>query len=452
MRFQKVTLSIIVILLLLSFGQAFAIREDVADSRELVVYTRDITEIREVRTIDVLAGENSILLPMISPEIVAGSIKLEITKPNGIETLATSFTKANFDLNRYWGEKVGEIVDLVVDDSTTHNGYLRNVSDKFFLIELIDQPGILKKVKRSEVEICCFDNLPVGMALEASILWSYKAKKAGKATIKISYITDELGWKGHHRLELGKSDGVVTAGFVMSNRTGITIPYSKIVFVGGAIHMAGDRRRVDRLNPKPGAQIGESDTKAGDFRRWVVEADGVLPNGHTAVMPLFDITTKNADKYYVYDATIFDDRVSSHIGFPLSKSLPAGQVRIFEKVDGEMMFVGSDKIDDTPAGSEFDLNLGQVFDITAERNRMKEIGLDNGGTSQVYEVKLGNSGKKAVTVRVLERMFGEWTIASSIVDDVNIDPNVVDSRIARFDVTVKPGKTATLTYEIQYAR
>jgi len=453
MRF-KLSFLIFVLLISLTFvSSSFALRSDPADSREIVVYTRNISEINEIRTVEIEKGTNTIALPMITVGVIPGSVELEILKPSSIGTQFVSFSQDLFDLTKYWRSRIGEEVELFLkDDSVATIGVLKQVNDKHLFLEPTGKENSIQLIKRSDLKEIAIENIPAEMVMEPSFLWKYKSSKNGKAKIRLKYLSRNISWNGEHNVKINEDKAEVYGSFVVENHSGVSLPYDKLILVGGAIHLAGDKRRVDRLNPKPGAIINDSDSQFGDVRRWIVEEKGLLHSGHSSVITLIDENNQAVDRSYIYDATIFDDRVSSHIKLTLDSAFPGGKVRIHEKLGKEVLFIGEDKIDDTPAGSEMNLNIGQVFDLSAERIRKQEVGTSEGGTSQTFTVILGNSSNKKVNITVLERLFGDWEISNADVDGSAVSHTIKDARTASFEVPVPAGKTVNLNYEIRYVR
>lgn len=433
---------------LIAFGTVAplaAMPNDPATERDVVVYLRDLASVAETRTVTLEKGEHSIDLTSILPHILAGSATIEA---RGVDTRGLQVIDNLFDLDKYWASRVGEMV-AVNDGDTTRSGILRRATGSHLFLDI---DGALVPVSRSAADKdLSIDMIPAGLVTEPTLRWQYDAKKAGDVTLRLSYLAEGLTWEGRHRLDVDGSSATVTPGFTVTNSSGVVLPYSSLTLAAGEIHLAGDRRRVDRMNPKPGAASDSKTEQLGDLRTWKMEGAGMLTLGETTMQPMGAVEASGVERSYVYDATIFDDRAMTRLGFTLPRSLPSGTVRVYDHKKGDVLFTGEDAIDDTPAGSPFELTLGQVFDLTAERTRMEETRNDE-GTRQTFKVVLGNSGANKVSIRVLERLFGDWSITSATLDGNSVDAQRVDARTARFDVPVPAGKTVTLTYEIRYAR
>lgn len=417
--------------------------------RDLYVYTRDIAYAVEIHTVDVDRGMNTVRIDGMPEWVLTGSLAIRVPGDGAeVTTHSIAYTDATLDEDMYWESWIGEEITVEVDDDE-FTGVLRLVTDDALYFD--DEDGLLH-VDRDDLDDDLFP-LPATLSAGPSVLWTCEARRCGDLTVELSYLTEGLSWEGEHRVVLDPVTGLATmdpAGVVL-NETAARYTCDRLHLVAGAIHLAGDRRRVDRLNPQAGAMRDDDESRVGDLRRWTVTNATLLPHHETR----FAIQARAASEFtrsYVYDATVFDDRTSLHAEFTLNRPVPAGDTRVFDAHGDELLFTGEDRIDDTPAGSPIDLTLGQVFDITAERTRVSEGRAENGNTVQVFDVYLGNSRDEDVVVTVLERLFGEWTVTTARIDEMAVDHERRDARTAAFAVPVPAGETRTLRYEIEYAR
>lgn len=443
------TLTTLLLFALLLLTTATAANAELLN-RELVIYQRDLAQVREVHTVKLAGGEETVTLGGILRSIDPGSVELSVLSGRGIETRAVSYAGNLFDFERYWNALLGNEVTLSVGDSSV-SGILRRITGMNLFLEGAE--GVLTPVSRGTAEDNrVIESLPTGVVTVPSLLWTVDAKRSTTAKIEISYLASGLSWKGEHKLLLDGKKVEVTSFATVSGPGSESIEYDRLTFVGGDVHMAGDQRKVDRLNPKPGASTSDSGSRFGQLRRWTIETPGTLYAGTETSFELTHAKTSGAETKYVYDASIYDDRVYAKLELTLDQALAAGEVRVYEKRDGGEWLTGSDRIDGTPPGSPLELTLAQAFDLTAERTRTVEKSAADEDTWQNFQVLLGNSGANDVTVRVLERTFGEWSIHQAELDSRPIIMTKLDARTAAFDVPVPTGKTVKLCYEIRYER
>lgn len=137
----------------------------------------------------------------------------------------------------------------------------------------------------------------------------------------------------------------------------------------------------------------------------------------------------------------FENRQSAGLGIPF----PKGTVRVYQQdTDGGVQFIGEDAIDHTPKDEKIRVKVGEAFDVTANRKQTSWKKLAGDTYEAGWEVSIRNRKQEDVTVKVLEPMSGDWKIVES-----SAPPSIRDSQTAEFDVTVKKGGEARLTYRVR---
>ncbi len=449
---QHLRTALLLTLALLTALPAFAMRPDPAETRDIAVYLRGIAEIREVREVELQKGENEILLPYIPSSAVGGSFRLSILDGK-VETHSIALALDLLDEDLIWQARIGETVTLETYD-TTYTGTLLRVSSSMFYFRPTSNPDIIQSVPYGDVRPPELTEPPGDLVTETSLRWTYDSKKKHTATIELSYRIENITWYADYRLTTQRDQGRLHGMTVIENFTNLPLPYDRLTLVAGEVHLAGDSRRVDRLNPQPGAAMANAGTEGG-IRRWNFDEPGMLRSGHITTLPLIDETRLAVNTTYVYDAAIFNDRIATQLevaGASSTKPLPAGTVHIYRQHDDDILFIGEDTIDNTPPGAPLELRVNQAFDLTAQRKRMRETANTRGGSSQTYTVTLGNSMAETVTVDVLERLFGDWSLEDVACTTGTVTPETMDARTAKFTVTVPAGETTELTYTVVYSR
>ncbi|HBZ02010.1 MAG TPA: DUF4139 domain-containing protein, partial [candidate division Zixibacteria bacterium] len=140
----------------------------------------------------------------------------------------------------------------------------------------------------------------------------------------------------------------------------------------------------------------------------------------------------------------FTNSKESGLGMPL----PKGKLRTY-KADsqGELQFIGEDLIDHTPKDEKVRVFLGEVFDITCERNKINTKDLGPYHKEETYEIKLKNHKDTDVVITVVEPMPGWWEWH---ITDSNLEHKKVSAYKVEFQVPVKSNGENTLTYTLSY--
>jgi hypothetical protein len=129
-------------------------------------------------------------------------------------------------------------------------------------------------------------------------------------------------------------------------------------------------------------------------------------------------------------------------GGDLGVPLPAGTMRLY-KADskGLSQFAGADTIEHTPRNETVRLQLGQSFDVTANK-RQTDFAFEGDCTYEsAYEIRLANAKATPQTVLIVEPIPGEWRIPQECL------PHTKSSAFtANWTVSVPADGKTTLTY------
>ena len=127
----------------------------------------------------------------------------------------------------------------------------------------------------------------------------------------------------------------------------------------------------------------------------------------------------------------------------LGMPLPKGILRVYKHdADGSLQFVGEDQIQHTPKDEKIKVKLGDAFDVVASRKQMAWEKVAKNITEVSFEISLRNHKKEDITVKVVERLSGDWKILESSHDFKKMDASSFS-----FDVPVKKDGEAKLTYK-----
>ncbi|MDN5873609.1 MAG: hypothetical protein L0H29_04410, partial [Sinobacteraceae bacterium] len=136
---------------------------------------------------------------------------------------------------------------------------------------------------------------------------------------------------------------------------------------------------------------------------------------------------------------------SIHLQFEnqTGKPLPAGTASVYGQGKTPLL-LGEDRISNTPDGGSVDLVLGRAFDITAERTTTQ---IDKQGDTRevTRQVVVHNAKQRAVTVRVIGSLPGDWQML-----DESSEHELLDARRVAWSVPVPAGGKSELSYRFRY--
>lgn len=296
------------------------------------------------------------------------------------------------------------------------------------------------------------------LAVEPRLEWIVRASAPWSGVATASYVVNRLGWQNEYtlRTDAEQTRGEWTQWAAIANQSGGRYPDAQVTLV------AGDVRR-DHVTPYPKAyggmrayaEVAPAEPFAARYqyrlpqpltlernsepRVSLARADNVpLTRSFriTSVVNLYRDVEPELPRKAQIRLTIPNTEAAN-----LGKPLPRGKVTVYTpNRQGVQAVAGEPTIPDTPRGQTVILELGEAFDVTAERRQTQfEVATD--GTRVGYSITLRNQMDRAVTVEVTEQIPGDWTVLS------NSHPfERVSASELRFRPTVPAGGTVTVTY------
>jgi hypothetical protein len=129
----------------------------------------------------------------------------------------------------------------------------------------------------------------------------------------------------------------------------------------------------------------------------------------------------------------------------LGMPLPKGTLRMYKHdPDGSLQFIGENSIQHTPKDEKIKVKIGDAFDVVAARKQMHWEKVAKNINEVAYEISLRNHKKEDITVKVIERLFGDWKVLES-----SNSYKKEDSTTVSFDVPVKKDGETKLVYKVR---
>lgn len=137
----------------------------------------------------------------------------------------------------------------------------------------------------------------------------------------------------------------------------------------------------------------------------------------------------------------FKNSKEDNLGMPL----PTGTAQLYQRdSEGSLQFIGEDTIEHTPKDEEVKLQVGEAFDILAERIQTDYKKITSKLHESEWEITLRNRKEEDITVGIVEPLLGNWQILSS-----SHPYEKVDAFTVRFDVAIVKGEEVKVTYRVK---
>ncbi len=296
-----------------------------------------------------------------------------------------------------------------------------------------------------------------GAARAGSVLLRLASERAGPRDLVSRYLVSDLGWAADYALTLAPDEksGRLEGWFTVDNRSGAPFAPTRLRLVAGTLRTAA------AAAPKFTVMRAEAATVSGDVqaseavsesRTYEVPSAGPLPEGRTT-FPLADNAEVPIEKRYVVRSSYwFGENTESQtvpvavlyrVGSKkLEAALPAGVVRVY--TDGGTVFGGEDRIGHTPEKTDFEIEVSEAFDLTAQRRQTSFTQIGPRESEAAWELTLTSRKKEAAAVLVRESFPGDWTLVESSVPVAR-----KSARLAEFSVPVPAGGETKLTYRVR---
>ncbi|MBB90519.1 MAG: DUF4139 domain-containing protein [Magnetovibrio sp.] len=443
-----------------------------ASDRVVTVFTGGFGQVWERRPLTPQAGPRDLVLDGISHRTLAESLRLAGDGGDiAVQSLSLSrnLLTPRALLERFLGKEVG----VVKVHPTTGEEKIEKAT-----VLSVQNGVVLRMGGRIETGMpgrLVFPDDLGGLSARPVLTARITAGAAARG-LTLTYLTEGLSWATDYTAVVAPDGGRVslTGWASMQNDTGVALDTARLRLVAGEVNRAMGTQPMakaprtmmmaeargaaaDAALPVREAQgavhvytLAGAQTLAAGERKQVallgpVEvpvSETLLSLGHPQVFgPVPGGTTPDHPQVRLS----FDNKSLVAGGLPL----PGGVVRAYRTAsDGQPLFVGSDRISDTPDGGRVIVTLGRAFDVTVKREQtaFKRLDAQGRNVEAAFKITVANGRAKPARVRIAEVLPGDWTITeNSLVHERSGDR-------ARWLVEV-PGKgELVLTYKVRVLR
>jgi hypothetical protein len=438
----------------------------------LTVYNSNLSLVRDVRQLNIPAGESLLKFMDIAASINPTTVHFRsLNDPSKVNVLEQNYEYDLLDPNKLLQKYVGREVTLV--RAKMNNGSTENEELKATLLSFNGSPvwkignEIVSGISYESIR---FPALPENLYERPTLLWTLQNSGVRSQRVEASYLAANLSWSADYVLNVAKDDSIADLdGWVtLVNHSGTAFKNAKLQLVAGNLHqeMPLNGRSYDRLKsmavneaaPAPFAQESFSEYHLYSLNRRTSIFDqeskqiSLLNASH---FPLRKVYVVNGQSYYYRNAYQpgapikdpvqvfykFKNEEKSGLGMPL----PSGTIRVYQQDShGGSLFAGEDHIEHTPKDEEISLHIGDAFDIVAERKQTDYKKLSDRLYEFEYEITLRNHKPAPITVQVNEPIGGDWEVVNSTYKFTK-----TAAFAAQFEVPVDKDGTSVLKYRVR---
>ncbi len=427
-----------------------------AEEVALTIYNGDFALVREVRSVALPRGRESVRFGDVAAQIDPTSVRIRsLTAPEKVSILEQNYEYDLVDSRRLLQKYLDQNISLLAKDERFFEGTLLSAADDLILR---DVSGEFKIIKASEVQILEFPQLPQGLITRPTLVWLLDSERSGVHQLEVSYLTGGVDWHAEYVATVDRNDTHLELGGWVSidNRSGATYRSAGLQLVAGDVHrVAPEMKMMDyaRATEAPvGMGVPQFEEQAFfEYHLYTLTRPTTIADRQIKQLTLFPEAEVSVKKILTYDGRTGDAKVRVNLEFDnkqqngLGIPLPEGKLRVY-KVDRDenLQFVGEDLVPHTPKDEKVRVFLGNAFDVVGERKQTQSRKLTDRSREESYEIRIRNHKEEAVEVVAVEHLWGDWTIAQSSHEVRKKDVSTVE-----FPLQVPSDGEVVVTYTVR---
>jgi hypothetical protein len=457
----------IVVAFALSSEAAEQLSTDVNDqiALEVTVYNSNIGLVKDRRQIKLEKGVQELRFMDVAAQIIPTSVNIRpLSGGGGFTILEQNYEYDLLSPSKLLDKYVGKELKL----------YSRNpYTDKEEIVAaklLSNNEGrpvfkIGDEITFNHPGRIIFPQVPENLISKPTLVWLLDSTSAAAQKIEALYLTNGITWRADYVLVLNEKDTLsgLSGWVTIDNKSGATYNNTSLKLVAGDINRVKETRRVDMAVAAAPAAKAEQQFKEESFFEYhiyTLDRKATVKQNQTKQISLLSAQGVPVKKEFIYSGrdyyfmnrypdTIQTEKVGVFIELANKKEnnlgmpLPKGTLRVYKHdADGSLQFVGEDQIQHTPKNEKIKVKLGDAFDVVASRKQMSWEKIAKNITEASFEILLRNHKKEDITVKVVERLSGDWKILES-----SHDVKKIDAASFSFDVPVKKDGESKLVYK-----
>jgi hypothetical protein len=428
-----------------------------AQSVSLTVTNNNLALIKESRTLSLQKGKN---LQQITdlPELLDPTSVHIYSKTGTFTVLEQNFEYDLLNADKILAKAIDCIISVITPAGSSQRGTLLSADGNNLVLETKDKElRIIPRSPEQQIILEEFNQQTQGLITRPTLVWLIDSQQESKPEVEISYLTNGLNWHAEYVANLNEKDTALdlNSWVSLTNTSGKTYSEARLKLMAGDLHLAeeqgpgGQKMYMEAMMSK--AQFEEKQffeyhlytlDKKTTIKNNQTKQIQLLPTAHAQVSKIFSYNyQKNASKVAVLLTT--RNAKDQGLGIPL----PRGKVRVYKQDGPDLEFIGEDWIDHTPKDEKIEIEIGQAFDISAERTILDQQKISENSERQKVQIELRNHKDQNIEIQVTEPIY--WYRAYELLT-ANYPVKSKDARKIEFTIPVKANSNSTLIYEIQY--
>ncbi len=435
----------------------------------VTVYNDGRGLVREERTLDLPAGAGELRFMDVASKIEAPTVHVAALEGGALSVLEQNYEYDLLSPQKLLEKFVGKTVTLVMTKVRDNSTVDEEVPAKLLSLNggtiweiggrIVSNPAYARLV---------FPSVPENLIARPTLVWLVDPGSGGKRRIEATYLTGGMTWRADYVLQLDAAEEKAgLQGWVtVDNQSGAGYRDARLKLVAGDVHRAPQPqlalRALGAVAKAAREELSVKEEGLFEYHLYTLPRPTTLKENQTKQVELLDAPSLRVSKDFVLrgDTSYYrspwrpgdpKQKVQVFVKFKNSEAaglglpLPKGVVRVYKRDKaGSPQFIGEDNVDHTPKDEEVALELGNAFDVAAERRQTDFKKIADRVYEAAFEVRLRNHKDTPITVRVVEPLGGDWTMVE------NSHPfTKPEAFTAEFAVPVPAGQETVLTYRVR---
>jgi hypothetical protein len=362
-------------------------------------------------------------------------------------------------LNKY----IDKEISLISKEGKTFDGVLVSAAGAGIVLKRKDGGLImLPSVQDYQIYVSA---LPEGLITIPTLVWKLEAKTAGSQDVEVSYQTSGMEWHTEYVAVLNdKDNGMSFNSWVsITNNSGTNYPNAKLRLIAGDVNRVQDNYPVVEYSKQSLRNgVAESQFQEKSFFEYHIydlQRTATLVNAETKQISLFEADDVKITKKYLYRGNNgywggegaeskvavvveFENKKENNLGL----ALPKGKVRLYKSDEGNLEFIGEDRIDHTPKDEKLKLKVGDAFDIVAKEIKSDEKRISDKVYEYTFEIEIRNKKNEDIVVEIEKNLFSNWEILNSTLKHEKLNSSTVI-----FKLPVKKNDKSKMNFTVRYS-
>lgn len=441
--------------------------------------------VREVRPIDLVAGENTIRFTDVASGIDPTTVAFQsLTAADSTSVLEQNYEYDVVSASKLLEKYIGNAINIRTKDTQQELvGILLSADPTNVVIQFDNQDSLV--IARADITQIRLVREQSGLITKPTLVWKVDTNKAGKHNAQVTYQTDGLTWRADYNIVVNKDDTAadISAWVSILNESGASYPNAKLKLVAGDVQRIQPQQeayggmRMQMAAKQSRSDTGFQEKSFFEYHLYTLGRTTSLSNNSTKQIELFpsksNVPVTKTFVYYGLEpqwrlymspepnqdrnlGTQSNKKVDIYLQLKNSEAngmgipLPAGRLRVYKKdeADAAQEFIGEDVIQHTPKDEEVLVKLGSAFDIVGERKQTAfNANYDGHVITETFEITIRNHKKEAAHVIIKENLlrWSNWEITQS-----SDKYEKQDYRTIHIPVDVEPDGMRKVTYSVKY--